>query len=355
MENVNSGVITNLFKKLFSGIDKAFEASVNRIIDTGINIEDPEKTDDGSMMFTAITGNDVKLKVKCVLVNGRDGMWDVYVQADGKPKEDYPHTTSEKIDDVILEYIEKHIGEDTLESGYNDAKANSEKDWLHDEEADIDINSSKYIKMSISKSNGDVILHAIAANYAIPDVSADVDAILDSPEFIEEIAEEPMAVEIAPDEDTLTYNIVDDTEFDYQQFNENVLRNVLCSMYNMQTIHWNTYNKRFFLIHTKTDEYYHRFIEELDEIAEYMLETEYCVNNPIQILQNIDSEQIVSGEEQTVFDFEQVIDQMKSIIENHICCLDMYYCNVSSDMQSKLDEYMRYWKKECNFILKHMK
>ena len=51
-------------------------------------------------------------------------------------------------------------------------------------------------------------------------------------------------------------------------------------------------------------------------------------------------------------DFQTGLLQIQSLIQTYIDCIDYAYCNQDSDVQSTLDQWLRYWNKQLNYFVK---
>ena len=95
-------------------------------------------------------------------------------------------------------------------------------------------------------------------------------------------------------------------------------------------------------LHIMAEEMYGELIQEIDTIGELLVEKQGTVPQldfPCDYVPVQD------------YDFQTGLDQIKSLINMYIDCIDYAYCNQDSDVQSTLDEWLRYWNKQLNYFV----
>ena len=205
--------------------------------------------------------------------------------------------------------------------------------------------SSKHIDVILQKIIGttDVKMTAIKANYGYSDVLDDIDEIINQDEFIQALPEEPTTYAIS----------VDDDGFDIEPCEESLVFNPcesLCEVFksgirayrNLYIIHWMSYGNDMMKLHLLAEDMYEELIKEIDIIGELLVEKQGTVPQldfPCDYLPIQD------------YDFQTGLDQIQSLINIYIDCIDYAYCNQDSDVQSILDEWLRYWKKQTRYFI----
>lgn len=216
-----------------------------------------------------------------------------------------------------------------------------------DENGDLnDVTESKHIDVTLQKVTGTTSFNMtmIKANYDPSLVLSDMEEIIGQPEFIESLPEE-----------LTTYSIeVDDDGFDIEPCEECIECNPcesLCEVFksgirayrNFYILHWMSAGNDMMKLHLMTEEMYEELQSEIDTIGELLVEKQGTVPQldfpcdyiPVQ-----------------KYDFQTGLDQIKSLISIYIDCIDYAYCNQDSDVQSTLDEWLRYWNKQLNYFVK---
>lgn len=206
--------------------------------------------------------------------------------------------------------------------------------------------TSKHIDVTLQRIAGttDFNMTAIRANYDPSLVLADMDEIVGQPEFIESLSEDPT-----------TYAInVDDDGFDIEPCEEclecgpceglcEVFKSGIRAYRNLYILHWMAKGNDMMKLHLMTEDMYEELQGEIDTIGELLVEKQGTVPQldfpcdylPIQ-----------------KYDFQTGLSQIKSLIQMYIDCIDYAYCNQDSDVQSTLDEWLRYWNKQMNYFVK---
>lgn len=208
------------------------------------------------------------------------------------------------------------------------------------------VTNSKHIDVTLHKIAGSTAFNmtAIKANYAPTEVLEDMDEIIGQPEFISSLPEEPT-----------TYSIdVDDEGFDIEPCEECEECNPcesLCEVFkagirayrNLYILHWMSHGNDMMKLHLMTEEMYEELQGEIDTIGELLVEKQGTVPQLDFPCDYIPVQQ---------YDFQTGLDHIKSLIQMYIDCIDYAYCNQDSDVQSTLDEWLRYWNKQLNYFVK---
>lgn len=115
-------------------------------------------------------------------------------------------------------------------------------------------------------------------------------------------------------------------------------------------IHLHSVGRNFDRLHNICEEYYEKASEQTDTLAEY------CLENGVSSLCNFScAAEIVNWEPQDAqrYDFESGMNAMKSVIALYVkSLLQMREAINDESMQSVLDDFIRYWRKELMYKLK---
>lgn len=207
------------------------------------------------------------------------------------------------------------------------------------------VGASKHIDVTLQKITGtsDIKMTAIKANYAYSDVLDDIDEIINQEEFIQALPEEPTTYAIS----------VDDAGFDIEPCEENLVFNPcesLCEVFkagirayrNLYIIHWMSFGNDMMKLHLLAEDMYEELIKEIDTIGELLVEKQGTVP---QLDFPCDYVPVQN------YDFQSSLPMIKSLIDMYIDCIDYAYCNQDPDVQSTLDEWLRYWKKQTRYFI----
>ena len=225
-------------------------------------------------------------------------------------------------------------------------QADDAADQIDNAFGDNDIDNAKHIDVTLRKitATSELEMTMIKANYSPSLVLTDMEEILDQPEFMEALPEE-----------LTSYSIdVDNDGFDIEPCEECIECNPcesLCEVFkagirayrNLYILHWMSHGNDMMKLHNLSEEMYNELQGEIDTIGELLVEKQGTVPQLDFPCDYIPVQQ---------YDFQTGLDQIKSLIQMYIDCIDYAYCNQDSDVQSTLDEWLRYWNKQLNYFVK---
>lgn len=112
-------------------------------------------------------------------------------------------------------------------------------------------------------------------------------------------------------------------------------------------IHFHIKGKQFDRIHNLANEYYDRLSDECDTLAELSIEYEHRCPNFSKANEFLPEWRPLETE---VFTYEDAIQLIDSIINDYVMYLNnLRESTTENDVQSLLDDTIRYWKKEINY------
>ena len=206
--------------------------------------------------------------------------------------------------------------------------------------------STKQINVTLQKITGSTSFNvtAIKANYNPSEVLSDMDEIISQQEFLDALPEEPTTYEIK----------VDDDGFDIEPCEECIECNPcesLCEVFkagirayrNLYILHWMASGNDMMKLHNLSEDMYKELQSEIDTVGELLVEKQSTVPQL-----DFPCDYIAIQK----YDFQTGLDHIKSLIQTYIDCIDYAYCNQDSDVQSTLDEWLRYWNKQLNYFVK---
>lgn len=252
--------------------------------------------------------------------------------ATGAPQDEEPESDTENNPDA-----------DTENTSESDTDV--EEDLFPDGEY-TGVDQAKHIDVTLQKITGTTSFNMtmIRANYDPSLVLSDMDEIVGQPEFIESLPE-----------DFTSYSIdVDDDGFDIESCEECIECNPcesLCEVFksgirayrNLYILHWMSSGNDMMKLHNLSEEMYGELFQEIDTIGELLVEKQGTVPQLDFACDYIPVQK---------YDFQTGLDQIKSLISMYIDCIDYAYCNQDSDVQSMLDEWLRYWNKQLDYFVK---
>lgn len=205
---------------------------------------------------------------------------------------------------------------------------------------------SKKINMKLQKITGatDVSLMAIKANFNPGEALDVVDDVLASPEFLDLITETPQSYEVLVDDEGYDVNPCTDLIVDP---NENLTQLFIQANQfsrNLHMIHWLSIGNDMEKLHIKAEELYGELDQEIDLLAELIVEK----TGTIIDINKIETWNTVGTQDKT---FQQGIECIKQDAQSFIDYIDITYPNQPSDVQSVLDDWLRYWNKQLNYFI----
>lgn len=209
----------------------------------------------------------------------------------------------------------------------------------------MDLVASKRITTTLRKIQGstDFELLGLKSNYAPSETLEDLDDIIIQPEFFDALTEEPQTFDIGVDDDGYDIAVVD-TPMEVAPCESigNLLKTGIKIYRNLYVLHWMAKGNDMMKLHTLSEELYGELIQEIDTLGELMVEMQGTVISPSF---GCDYLEIKS------YEFQEGLDIIVNYIQEYLDCIDYAYPNQSSDVQSILDDWMRYWKKQMKYFI----
>lgn len=342
------GLLGNI-KNILSKLSKGFTDFIDDIAPQyGIEVKSQTPHKDGSMslVLTINTGQTKESGEKPkeagihIAPTDENGVVDLTI------KGDYGNTTIDGLlESEVQPFLLDYFGAN--KNGLNSTKNNAGE-----------LAASKNIKVKLSKIQSnkgyDIELHSILASkdLDILDAMDAVNDVIEDEEFVNELSEEPKCfdLQLKSDED-LEVSLLADDVITVEELNNTMivaLYEAIRLHANLKTIHWNASGVNFFDLHEKLDEYIDVIYDQIDVLGELVAELSGCAPNPGDIPTNLTLLQITNTEG---FNAEEGFTIAYNLIDEYIQVLQTIYCNFPSDIQSTLDEMIRYWKKESHYKL----
>lgn len=211
---------------------------------------------------------------------------------------------------------------------------------------------SKKINIKLQKITGstDIDLLGLSTNFNPGESLTVVDDVLQNPDFVDLITETPQSYEV----------LVDDEGYDVNPCEELIvdptfsLREIFLYMdsFNkeLHIIHWMSIGNDMLKIHELAQQLYEELDTEIDELGELLVEKSGTVPDIRYTGSSCEGPQIPDCT------YSEDFQSGLKLISNDIQCLldtiDIAYPNQPSDVQSVLDDWLRYWNKQLNYFIK---
>lgn len=206
--------------------------------------------------------------------------------------------------------------------------------------------ATQHIGITLKKiqASDELAILRLASDYNPSDTLSDVDEIINQEEFLNTLTEEPQAFDIAVDEDGFDVEPCETCpECSPCESLCEVFKAGIRAYRNLYILHWMSHGNDMMKLHNLSEEMYEELQGEIDTIGELLVEKQGTVPQLDFACDYIPVQQ---------YDFQTGLDQIKSLIQMYIDCIDYAYCNQDSDVQSTLDEWLRYWNKQLNYFVK---
>lgn len=204
---------------------------------------------------------------------------------------------------------------------------------------------SKQIKITLRKIQGstDLDILSLASNYNRSETLDDLDDIIVQDTFMESITEDPQTYTIDVDDDGYDVATCELCEADPCESLKYVFKQGITLYENLYILHWMAKGNDMMKLHTLSEELYGELIQEIDTIGELLVEKCGAIPQPGWVTDYL---------QVRPYEFQESLDILKKYIQDYIDCLDYAYPNQTSDVQSTLDEWLRYWNKQLNYFIK---
>ena len=213
-----------------------------------------------------------------------------------------------------------------------------------DEGEEFNMAFSKQIKVTLKKIQGstDFELLGLKSNYSPKETLEDLDDVIIQDEFMNTLTEEPQSFNIDVDDDGYDISTCEDCEINPCDSLGKVLQTGICFYRNLYILHWMSKGNDMMKLHLMTEEMYGELIQEIDTLGELMVEQCGTVISPSF---GCDYLEIRS------YEFQEGIHILEEYIQDYLDVIDYAYPNQTSDVQSTLDEWLRYWNKQMKYFI----
>lgn len=213
--------------------------------------------------------------------------------------------------------------------------------------------ASKRILVKLQKitASEDISLLGLQSNYTPAETLDDLEDIIYQAEFQDALTGDPQIFDIAVDDDGYDISTCEDgeCEFDPMESLRYVFVEVNSFKNTLHLIHWMSIGNDMMKIHEMAQAMYGELDEELDTLGELLVEKTGKVPD-IRYSTCIGDGNLPDYTED--IDFQRGLEMINSGITSLINYIDVAYPNQTSDVQSVLDDWLRYWNKQLNYFVK---
>lgn len=206
--------------------------------------------------------------------------------------------------------------------------------------------ASAHINITLRKiqASDDIDVLLLEANCPPSDTLTYVDDIINQDEFFDTLTDEPQSYSIDVTDEGYDIEQCDEQlKCDSCKILEEVFFAAIQAYRNLQIVHWMSSGPDMMKIHTMSEEMYDELSEEIDTLGELLVEKCGTIPQLDFPCEYIDIKK---------YDLQSGLDAIKIVISPYIDVIDYAYPNQTSDVQSTLDEWLRYWNKQLNYVVK---
>ena len=249
--------------------------------------------------------------------------------------------------------LDKLIPQEKADDSQNQDEGEAESDETTSDEAEggsdmtENSNASTHINVTLRKiqATDDIDVLLLEANCPPADTLNYVDDIINQDEFFNTLTEEPQSYSIDVTDEGYDIEQCDEQlECDSCKILEEVFFAAIQAYRNLQIVHWMSSGPDMMKIHTMSEEMYDELSEEIDTLGELLVEKCGTIPQLDFPCEYIDIKK---------YDLQSGLDAIKIVISPYIDVIDYAYPNQTSDVQSTLDEWLRYWNKQLNYFVKN--
>lgn len=204
--------------------------------------------------------------------------------------------------------------------------------------------ASKQISVTLKKIQGstDFDLLALQSNYSPAETLDDLDEVVIQDEFINSLTEEPQSFIIDVDDDGYDISTCENCMIDPCESLEQVFKCGVVMYRNLYILHWLAKGNDMMKLHLLAEEMYGELIQEIDTLGELLVEKCGTIPQPDWCCEYLDIKP---------YEFQESLTIIRGFIMEYINLIDYAYPNQSSDVQSTLDEWLRYWNKQLKYFV----
>lgn len=356
MDTIECGKLIDSLKQLTGNVSKA----LNKLVNFGIKLSDAKNDEEHEISTVTGTLRDgTKLDITWQPHDETKKMFRMKIKdTRGKSVED-ANVREGDYDKRLMELVKEGWGVDISDTPKDTAEepqqaAEESKESAEEPKASSDLNAendksvseSTKLHLRLHKVCGSkedsIVLDRIYGNYAISDMNADLDVLLNDDNFAQSITEagNDICVTVTPNEFDVQTCSVDDVVCCRESILD-LLKCAYLTLWDLQDIHWNVRGDDFDTIHELSDKYIHYVFDDIDWLAELCVELTDNVPHVHDLLPCPDSVSVGTD----------YWARLKDTLNNFATALESYSCNFSPDTAEYILERVRLYRKSANFFV----
>lgn len=356
MDTIECGKLLDSLKQLTGNISKA----LNKLVNFGIKLSDAKNDEEHEISTIVGTLPDgTKLDITWQPHDETQQIFRMKIKdTRGKSVQD-ANVREDDYDKRLMELVKEGWGVDisdapkdtakesqqTAEESQQTAEAPHESSDLK-EETDKPVSESTKLHLRLHRVCGStedsIVLDRIYGNYAVSDMNADLDVLLNDDNFVQSItrAGNDLCVTVTPDELDVQPCSVDDIACCRESILD-LLKFAYLTLWDLQDIHWNVRGDDFDTIHELSDKYIHYVFDDIDWLAELCVELTDNVPYVPDLLPCPNSAGVGTD----------YWGRLKDNLNDFATALESYSCNFSPDVADYMLERVRLYRKSANFFV----
>ena len=356
---INSGVIDTI-SNLLSTVGKTFGNLAKAGIELGKISEEngvnkmPLITDDGDKFIIKWKWQDEGAHLMKILVKDNYGNEVVRQKVKINSEDDVFNTVA----DMILEgwdiIISDKQNDKNSGPASNDDSTVDDSNVIPSEGNIVDVKpvgEARKLTVTLQRVCGatedSINLINIYGNYAVANMQADLDNLLDNDDMLSQITEDPITFEVTDNGNEFNVDITSMSESEcFASSLISMLTSAFTTVNDCQAIHWNAKGEQFHEIHSIAESALWACRYQIDTLAELCVELTGSVPHPSTFCAHDSILNTQSG-----FEGCEAINMIRDGIRKHVACLEFYLPNFSADVQSMINTWIREMKHLADYSL----
>lgn len=332
---VKSGELMNLAKKaldiVFKGLDKCIKDMEGSNTKYDFNVTKTKDVEEdgvkGKYYLFEVGDKGTILDVTLFKIEDNEDSFMIRIEGDGLEKFEKGPIKQEEIEKYVTDYCDKYD--------------------LGAVEDSVDAYARTKISVSLQRVQGStedtIELTAINANCNASAAMLALDTVLGSEEFLETITTEPKTFDIVEiNEDEYDVEPSESIDIDTSNTFTELFKSSVQTLHNIEAIGWGAKGPNMQDLQCFIESLLWQLQDEYRSISKWSVSQDNTILNALNY-------QYVSVPVDSGFTFEEGMNVAATLLEEHIKTLDMYYPNLSHEMQNCVDNWLRELNDRCTF------
>lgn len=203
---------------------------------------------------------------------------------------------------------------------------------------DPTVQASRKISVTLQRivsSKGDKIdMTAIKANYEPNEVMTDLTALVDDDSFADQIPDTPTSYEITDEGDS--FDIQQIESFSTNGCYQDMMKTAIALYIDMTALKWRSKGTNYQTLLNIIEGLYWGVKYQIDSLADWCYEDNKSVPHPLTLIP-----ECRECYQEALHQPDVAMEILQESIRSHMGCLELYYCNLTSDRQRLVDEWIR--------------